>query len=734
MDPSIEGEFYKQCVALAFTNGTRFAGYLWERLKTRRQGKLADPEALVGAVRRLIEAHPEEEQRLRDLIDEALGKNRQRPRIVVDGPMLVDRVGAWRQLNGRTGTLIMSGLSGIGKTKLATQYAQRAEPADGALYVDLAQFRDGPGMPIRHSRIRAHVLGRLGVSPDLVARTDETLVTQYETFFTDLRCVVVFDSVEAADDLRGLIPQAPMSLFLGLTEHYGDDYIQQYPQHVPLGRLEEGTDRQLLQQLCHDVVPPDPAAVERLLACCDRIPGAVVVAAMRVRSRAAFAPDPYALVADELATGGTLGPISQGFDRAFAELSEPAAELCRRLSVSPAPSLPLEAVLALSGKQQVSDISEALAELQSVGFVTAEGRIGLGHQPRQAVARAGGHPAWRDVLGRLVRFYAGLAIDADQKKMRDDRLRLFDRSRPEGVAEARFDGDPLNRLMPEIPVYRALIGPAQDAGFDVEVTQICGALEIVGLHKGAHRELAEITAVGIRSAQELKNDALLARLHSQLGRLLCFTHDFFGAQREFEHAEAALKTDVPRLRASMLEFRGLFHRDQALILRDQGRSDDAVKHFEASISCYENALKICRTFPDKGNRARGLNARMLANVLVLAGKSDRVAEVLAEAEAFTDEEKSRDLAQVWLVRAKWLSRTNQAEEALALLPEVWRLAAGAGSDQYDLEIAEELGDAAWYAGDRDLARQYWSGVYQRFAEARHPAANRLYGKIAAGLS
>src|SRR5262249_6143965 len=143
--------------------------------------------------------------------------------------LLVDRVAAWQQLNGRTGTLMMSGFSGIGKTELATQYAQRAEPADGALYVDLREFRDGSGMPIRHSQVRAHLLVLLGVPPDLVARTDETLAAQYETFFADLRCVVVLDSVEAADDLRGLIPQAPMSLFLGLTEHYGDDYLQQFP-------------------------------------------------------------------------------------------------------------------------------------------------------------------------------------------------------------------------------------------------------------------------------------------------------------------------------------------------------------------------------------------------------------------------------------------------------------------------------------------------------------------------
>ncbi|GAA4543010.1 hypothetical protein [Amycolatopsis samaneae] len=719
-------EIAKQTVALAFSSGGKVAGYLWKKFTQRDAKRLqADPEALEAAVRALLDKDPEAARELRDLLDRELALQGTRPWIVPGTPYFVDRAGPWRELGG-TGVRVVWGLSGIGKTTLAEHYAAGSAGAfsDGTLLIDLAEFRS-PGGSVRRSEVRAAVLRAFGLPSSMISTVAAELMAQYDNFLAPRRVLLVFDSVESAEDLHRLLPAAPMSLVLALTDAPVEE-LDRYP-HVQLGQLEEHADRQLLEVICGaDVVQADPVGMGELLAQCDRFPGAVVAAAHAVRMRAALSKWPMRLLAGELRAGGSLGGVSAGFDRVLAELSEAERELCRRLAVYPGPGLPLDAVAALAGLT-VTEVTPLVVRLRSVHFVTTEPgeRMRLGNQARQAVIRAGLSTVDDDVFAGLVRFYRDRAVRADWTKSAD-RLRLYEPLRGE-IPPWDFAVSQVDWLVAEVPVFRALAGLAHDRGLHVELTQICGALEIVGIHRGFQRELVEINHWGAQSAEAIGAVAVRVRILSQQGRLFSLLHEFERADAALSQAESLFGTlpdpdtaENRLLAASLCEFRALF-------CREQGKLADAARW-------YESALEISRALGEFGARGRALHSRMLANVLVRMGSYERAFELLTEAEACTKPEAHRDIAQIWVVRAKAMIGTGSARAAWDLLSEAWRLTVGAGSNQYDLEIAEAQGDAAWWCGDAYQARQHWSGVYERLSWARHARAAEVYAKILHGLS
>ncbi|SEP49429.1 ATP-binding protein [Amycolatopsis saalfeldensis] len=715
---TLQAELVKQSVALAFTVGGKVAEYLWAKV-TRRFGD--DPVALEKAVQRLLEKNPEAVRELRDLIDAELSNDRAKPQIPVSSPHFVDRVATWQQLRGATGTAVLSGPPGIGKTALAQHFAQHAATSypDGALLLDLADFRDGPGMPLGRNRIKTAVLARLGV--ELIGASDEVLAAQYMTVLAPMRLLLVFDNAEGVEDLHGLVPSAPMSLVLALTAGPVDDFVFDFARQVPLGQLEPGSDRQLLEALCGiDVVQRDPQGAQDLLAHCDRFPAVLVAAAHLVRRRAGLVASPLRAVAEELRDGGSLGKVSQGFDEVFAGLPAESAELCRLLTVFPGPSFTLEAATAIAGRPEVLS---GLADLRAQVLVTVDqdDRLRLGNQARQAVRRTGETSGIDDAFVRLVNFYRDWAVQADV----EPRLWLYERDLPPDAAKAVFPGRPVDWLAAELPALRALARPAFERGLHVQLTQICGALEIVALNRGFHRELLEIEEQGALSAEAMQDHALLARIRSQRARLFSLMGEFDRAVPEFAHAEAALANVADpgsavnrQLRASVSEFHGLFH-------REQGQFDESAQWFGA-------ALEISRGLGEVGRRGRGLHARMLANVLLLRGGSE-IRSLLAEADECVPPDRHRDRAQVRLVEAKLLISEGRPQQAVDRLHEAWRLANAAGSNQYDLEIAETLGDAEWRSTRPDTARQHWLGVWQRYSAAGHPAQARLYGKLLYGL-
>lgn len=734
-DPVIQAELVKQTVALVFTSGGKVAEYLWKKLSGRRDERRlrSDPAALEAAVRRLAAEDPAVAGELRELVGSMLAMSQARPRIVPRSPNLYDRVGAQAEMGG-TGVVVLSGPSGVGKTALAEHYGMRSGGAypDGALLIDLGDHRDGPGAPLRISQVREAVLQALGVEPKLITSGAGELKTQYNDLLGPLRLLLVFDSVESVRDLQALVPPAPMSLVLALTEGPPDELVTQYPRHVPLSRLEEGADRMLFEAIAGtDLLTADPDGTLEVLVECDRFPATVVAAAIAARQRAALAARPLKLLAEELRSGRALGPVSAAFDRVLTGLPQREQDLCRLLSEIPGLSFTHEAAAAVIGCKPFEVLAE-LVHLQSVFFVTEEPgkRLRLTKQARQALTRAGHAPSG-DGFPRLVRFHRTRAVQADHWKMPGGRLRLYDQTLPKDARPLDLapGQDPVDLLVAEIPVYRALAEPAYDAGLHLELTQICGALEVVGLHRGHLRELVEINKWGIVSAEALGDVPLQLRTIGQQARLHSLLQEFPRAEKEFGRLGELLQrlesreTETNRqLRASLWEFRGLFHRERG--------------EYAEAAACFFEALKISRTLGGLPFRGQGLHARMLANVLVLLGDLTGAFQLLEEAESNTNPKNERDLAQVWLVRAKALSRSGTAaaaRQALDLLPEVWRMVAPTGSDQYDLEIAEALGDAAWYCGGFDLARHHWSGVWQRLQAVRHPRAPGVHAKILNGM-
>lgn len=680
-----------------------------KKLAGRKQGDdlrllLADEDRLKAALTELVGDEPEFGDRLEQLLIEASPEHRASSDMPSAAPNFIDRDDARGQAV-KPGVHLITGPQGSGKSALVYRLAaDLSKSYPDQIYVDLAEFRVDNSL--RRTEVAAHILQRLGVHGSLISTGAAELWPQYRSLTARRKLLLALDNAESVNDVRGLIPSSSSSLVLVTAIRPGDDLRSEYPgEPIELGALSEDDALKLFEQ---DSGVTSPVAKD-LVKLCDCMPFAVVQAAVRVRKRARVGGDPVVSVLEEFRATGVLGGldvVAAAFEQTFAELSADAAELCELLASHPGPDFTPATARAVLGRPA----GTALDELIDSGFVVPAERSKLYNLVREGARRRGTRDA---AIERSLDFHRDQAVAADLS-LGKDRLRRYEVIEPAAVD---FEGkQPLDWVEAARETYGVLAREAFARGKDVELGQICGALETLMLNRGYHRLFIQINHWGIRGAERLGEHALAARILSQQGRAHFLLHEFDRAQPFLDQARELVRPlDDPGLESSVLEFCGRFHEEKG--------------EYQPATDLLWRAVLLDRNMAKAGSRALGLHTRMLANVLVKSGRPQDAFGLLEEAKVNTIE--PRNISRVLTVWTKALIAVGSLDAAEQTLRDAWSLAGQVGATQYATELHETAAGLAAARGDWATTADHWQQAWQILWAAGHPRQAEFHAKLMA---
>jgi hypothetical protein len=615
----------------------------------------------------------------------------------------------------RPGLWLVAGAYGTGKTALVTRVAR--DVADkfggGCAYVDLDEFRDGEAL--RVGEVKQAVLRQLEVTP--VEAAEPELGEQYLRALLRRRFVLVVENALGAAEVRPIALPWPASLVLVTTRRLTEDLRIWCPSPpVTLHGLDSAGAWQLLAgRSGPEVLDAEPAATAELLRLCDRLPYAVLQAGVRLSRRAGRPGAVGEVLAEVHAAGDAEGVVLRCVSRTLAELPADVVDALVVLSAHPGEEFTADSTAAMLARP-AGPLADELVDA-CLAMTGQRGRLRLpGPVRRYAVGLAGPRGVALDgPQDRVLAFYRDRAVAADLST--GDRLRLYPPV-PDLPAWPVAGPGPVDWLEAEAAVIGDLIARAHHRGRDVPVTQLCGALEVLLTVRGHHWLVAAALEWGIRSALRLGDTPQAARMWAVQARIFTLLHLFDRASAALDEATRLIAgVDHPRLESSIVEVRAR--------LAEERTSHADVPDYRPAV----DALRDCLDLDERSGvrRAAGLHRRMLANVLVKAGRPGEALAALDAAAADTTD--ARNTARLHTVRAKALAALGALPDAAAEVARARALVATAGATQYDLEVADVEAEIAARAGDVATARARWGWIAQAYHDAGHPGLHSYLAKL-----
>ncbi|MFF3639964.1 tetratricopeptide repeat protein [Streptomyces sp. NPDC002564] len=302
----------------------------------------------------------------------------------------------------RPTVVVLHGAPGSGRTSLAVRAAHDLrDQFRGACVVDLRG--DNPQeSPLSTRDALLHLLNRLGAPREQLLFRERSSQDQqlkrlselYHQYLTGLPVTIVLDDASDVEQIRTLVPERSDSLVL-VTAREPLELPADLPAWVhrlPLGALDEAAAEELLRESAEDLAGPyDAASVDEVRELCGGLPLALHAAGSSLGPRS-----PRGLAADLAAYGPAdkVGPVERVLWLRYADQSEQARRLLRRLALAGRASLGTSAAAALLG----ADEQEADRQLAALC------RAGLVDQPRTQSPT--GATAHRYRLHDLVRSFA----------------------------------------------------------------------------------------------------------------------------------------------------------------------------------------------------------------------------------------------------------------------------------------------------------------------------------------
>jgi DNA-binding SARP family transcriptional activator len=261
--------------------------------------------------------------------------------------------------SGAPGTILVSGMAGVGKTASVVHWAHEAAHRfpDGQLYVEL-RGRD-PAARAAPEPVEAlrGLVAALGAPPRHLPDDMAALTDLYRELLTDRRVLVVLDDAAGTEQVRPLLPTAPGCLAVVTSRDRLPGLITSGARPLRLDLPSAADARAALAlRVGHRRSAAEPAATEEIIDRCGRLPLALAIVAARAVSRPDF---PLAALAAELrAAHGSLDAFAgvggtadarAAFAASHRSLPPADARLFRLVALHPGPGIAADTAAHLAG-------------------------------------------------------------------------------------------------------------------------------------------------------------------------------------------------------------------------------------------------------------------------------------------------------------------------------------------------------------------------------------------------
>jgi DNA-binding SARP family transcriptional activator/tetratricopeptide (TPR) repeat protein len=498
-----------------------------------------------------------------------------------------------RAVGAAVPTATVTGPAGVGKTALALEAAHRARTRfpDGQLYAELRGARSRPTDPgeVLSRFLRALGVGGQGLPADVDERAE-----LFRSLLAERRVLVVLDDAGHEEQVRPLLPGGPGCAVL-VTSRRRLPGLGGWG--VDLDVLDEDTAVRLLGRVAGtERVAAEPAAAERVVTLCGRVPLAVMIAASRLARLPHRRVDWLAgrladdrrrldeLRLDDLEVRASLGS-------SYAALSDDARRLFRRLGLLGVPDAPAWAAARLLGAG-LARAEESLDELVDAYLVDVAGMDAAGQtryrlhdlvrlyareraeveEPAQARSEA--------VRDALAGWYHGVVAVTRQLR------HVFPRPpRWPGDAEAvepvaARAGPPERWLEAELTALVATVRQAAEAGADELCWRLAAHLDEYLESAGAYDEWGAVHHVALGAARRSGNAWGEARIRYGLGELAADRDRYTEASEHYRAAAQGFATVGDPLATAHVR------RAAGVTARMLGRMDDARADLDAAAAVF----------------------------------------------------------------------------------------------------------------------------------------------------
>src|SRR5690606_5074151 len=448
--------------------------------------------------------------------------------------------------------LVLSGIGGIGKSALATQFAHQVaeEHPDGQIHLTLGA---GRGTPVAPMDVVGAALRSLGADPQHLPHTIEERAALLRTLTHGRRVLFLADDAGDETQVRPLIPAAPGCTLIITARTRLPALLPDGAAFIDVDPLPEAEATELLGRLVRHAIPHLPA----FAAAAAGVPLALCAIAGALSLDPGHTPAPARDLLTRTVPLSLEDSVNNAINTAVDALPGPARRLYVLCGLHPGRHLTLAAAAALAGTEE-DQTRQALHMTTAMSLTRPTGPgVWVLHDVVRAHARArieeeipeGDREA---ALDRLIDHYLVTAAAADIA-LNPTRLRyasVFDRADPDlfgdrAAALAWWDT--------EGDTVAALVRLAHATGRHTPAWELIDACKAWFVLRRPYRVWEEITDLALASARALGHrPGEVGALLSKAQHAMC-SQAFGEAEVLADQARIIAETDHPRSRSSALE-------------------------------------------------------------------------------------------------------------------------------------------------------------------------------------